>query len=568
MSRVYQTATANAVAWPTPIEQIYQALPASGQTAPRSRRQDVSLADRLFIAALLHTPRDLRPHGIVSWAATVFRTSRQTLYDIRDWVGSAVIGPADTDSLRAELRAVQTPDRVNEAGPNRVARLILSLLFPGGMAYRPIQVGLHEALDTSRSIGFISGLLQRDGQRAGRILAALKWPDNTHELFLSRDEAYFSDRPMMLTVEPHSLAIKSGHVEDRADGQRWAISLVLDLAGLGPVRLQVSEDGASFYPLSLDLARGLLEAEGIDCQITVQKDVWHILDAATSLQAALDRAAQKALGKMLNYEHPTPAGGMLHLSQVRAWDKARQLAEPLMTLADQTRFWVDCLHDALEIVDLRSGEIRDFAINQWLLRHTIQALARLDHPRIAKLVNTLAEQEPELLTFMHWLDEHIGPWRADARDHFQEPELVLLFERAVARAWRLARAVDNGQVRLRPAARRAAAHLQALIGRDPVGRELADRLHGLLAAVVRTSCASETINAILKPLMWAHRHFPTRQAAANWLNLFILWHNMRPFQRGQRAGHSPFELAGVKVYTPDGRQTDDWLEALGYPRAA
>jgi hypothetical protein len=24
-------------------------------------------------------------------------------------------------------------------------------------------------------------------------------------------------------------------------------------------------------------------------------------------------------------------------------------------------------------------------------------------------------------------------------------------------------------------------------------------------------------------------------------------------------------LAAIKVYTPDGRETDDWLEALGYP---
>jgi hypothetical protein len=43
---------------------------------------------------------------------------------------------------------------------------------------------------------------------------------------------------------------------------------------------------------------------------------------------------------------------------------------------------------------------------------------------------------------------------------------------------------------------------------------------------------------------------------------------MRPFERGKRAGQSPFALAGVTVYSPDGRPTDDWLEALGYPAAA
>jgi hypothetical protein len=28
---------------------------------------------------------------------------------------------------------------------------------------------------------------------------------------------------------------------------------------------------------------------------------------------------------------------------------------------------------------------------------------------------------------------------------------------------------------------------------------------------------------------------------------------------------SPYQYAGVKVYTADGRETLDWLEAIGYP---
>jgi hypothetical protein len=28
---------------------------------------------------------------------------------------------------------------------------------------------------------------------------------------------------------------------------------------------------------------------------------------------------------------------------------------------------------------------------------------------------------------------------------------------------------------------------------------------------------------------------------------------------------SPYQFAGIQVFTDDGRQTLDWLEALGYP---
>ena len=57
-------------------------------------------------------------------------------------------------------------------------------------------------------------------------------------------------------------------------------------------------------------------------------------------------------------------------------------------------------------------------------------------------------------------------------------------------------------------------------------------------------------------------------SAQRFLNLLILWHNMRPFERGKRKGKSPFRLAGVRVFDPDGNETDDWLAALGYPAAA
>jgi hypothetical protein len=568
MTAVYQTAAASAIAWPSPIEPLYQALPASGEATSRARRTDLNLADRLFIAGLMHIPRDLRPHGSVSWAAAVFRTSRQTLYDIRDRVGGAVSRAVVVDLPSAEATDVGAPQAAIETGRHRIARLILKLMFPGGMAYRAIQACLQEALGTCRSIGFISELIGRDGDRAGQILAALQWPDNPHELTLSRDEAYFSDRPMLLTVEPHSLAIVSGHVEESADGQRWGISLALDLMGLGAVRLQVSEDGASFYPLSLSVAKALLVESGIDCPIVVQKDVWHIQDAAEDLQSALDRQAEKALKDMFAFERPGTGPGWLRLTSPGAWSTASKVATPLMTLADETRFLIGCLHDALEIVDLRSGEIRDFDTNHWLLRETIRGLAQLDHPRVAKLVTTLTDQEPYLLTHLHGLDGKMQTWRAEANAHFELPELTQFFERAAARAWRLGRAVECGHSRFRTAAARSRTHLDALVGRDPVARALADRLHDLLDAVVRTSSASENINSILKPLIWAHRYFPTRQAAQRWLNLFILWHNMRPFERGKRAGQSPFALAGVTVYSPDGRPTDDWLEALGYPAAA
>lgn len=69
MSGICQMARAEANTWPTPIEEIYQGLGRRGPGVPCARRRDINVADRLFIGALMQTPRELRPHGIVTWAA-------------------------------------------------------------------------------------------------------------------------------------------------------------------------------------------------------------------------------------------------------------------------------------------------------------------------------------------------------------------------------------------------------------------------------------------------------------------------------------------------------------------
>ncbi len=53
--------------------------------------------------------------------------------------------------------------------------------------------------------------------------------------------------------------------------------------------------------------------------------------------------------------------------------------------------------------------------------------------------------------------------------------------------------------------------------------------------------------------------FRTLETLQLYLNLFVLWHNMRVFERGKRQGKSPYQLAGIDT------GADDWLTLLGYP---
>jgi hypothetical protein len=230
-----------------------------------------------------------------------------------------------------------------------------------------------------------------------------------------------------------------------------------------------------------------------------------------------------------------------------------------MEQSAQLRFWRECLWDAVEVVDLPSGEIRDRAINQWLLNESLAGLQRLDHPRIQKLTERLQAQAPELLTFLDGLAQPLADWQARLAQHFSEPDWAAFFQASVARLWRLEHALRNGHPQFRAATIAARQLVAEFVADDPQAQHLAEELLTLLERTVRTSSAAETINSVLRPYLNGRRECTDLVSRQLFLNLFALWFNMHRFERGPRKGKSPYEIAGIDP------GTDDWLSLLGFP---
>jgi hypothetical protein len=73
----------------------------------------------------------------------------------------------------------------------------------------------------------------------------------------------------------------------------------------------------------------------------------------------------------------------------------------------------------------------------------------------------------------------------------------------------------------------------------------------------RGSMLAECVNSLLRPILDGRKH--TDQGC---LELFRFLHNVRPFERGKRAGHSPAQLVGLHM-------PDDTLTLLGLaPKAS
>ncbi len=519
--------------WPEPIERFYQATGGqpSGETlAPRAPH--LSLSDILFMTGVMSSPQ--RPWGIVTWMAEMFDVSRQTVYDL-------------TDRVRQRF---SLPPRVAPVIPSdeghRLQRTALTAAFPGKMAIRPMQEVMQEAFGASRSVGWISELLTEAGERAGRILAKAPLA-SLGPVLVVRDEKFFQNKPILMVIEPVSAAILGIWALTDRQAETWALALT-ELTDRGLQIAGVIEDMARMYDKSQDLA---------DLDLPSQKDVWHLLRDARQLLKDLERRTYRAMKKSYALEKKLQ----------KAWDDVRfdqyvaavEEEEHLLSLHQELSEWLFHLADAFELVDERSGEIRDRAINGWLLDEVIQALADLEIPAVQRFAQRLRRHRNALLTFLDWLTLRLQPFYDQLAQLLPTPADQHRFTRLAARLWRLHQALTNGRTHVRTWRDDLSQELETWFAFYPQLRPLAQQLTQALNAAIRSSAMIETINGLLAQFLVNRRSFRNDVTRQNYLNLFALWHNMRPFARGKRQGQSPYQRAGIEL------GSDDWLTLLGYP---
>jgi hypothetical protein len=339
-----------------------------------------------------------------------------------------------------------------------------------------------------------------------------------------------------------------GVVSADAQAETWGASLLVSQDTGAAIRGLV-EDMARMYPKSQALA---------EMQVPVQKDVWHVENWGGEVRRTLEKRALAAMQQVEKLEKQLRKewdDGIFLTQYIPADEKA----ERLMAQHDTLALWLGHLCDALELVDLRSGEIRDRDINGWLLEETLQALEAIDLPQVQKFVGSLRRYQDELLNFLDWAAEMLQSFYAMLTAHLPDPAQRHCFVRAVARCWRLRQALINGQSSRQQQADEAEAWLHLWRDEHAGLSALATYLMNILDASGHTSSLIESINGLLKMFLNNRRAFRNQDTAQAYLNLFVLWHNMRVYERGKRAGKSPYQWAGIDP------GTDDWLTLLGFP---
>lgn len=474
-------------------------------------RKPLSVTDRRTIAVQMLAPD--RPRGTPGELVEEYAISRQMTYYLAQQgqaaLDAAFQAPMGPQPVAATLTV--TPVRLKRA----VTRLSLV-----GVSQRDTQLALTELLDTSRSLGYVAGVVAEAEQLAAAANAGLRPPLSG---LVAADEVFLHDQPILGVVQPSSLYGLSLEAHAQRDGDTWGCTFLDQAADVAGV---ISDAGGG-------LAAGAQAAE-LPCHVG---DWFHPLLLAAYVAAQYERRAYSALAQVYAREaqlHQPPTlkrwenHWRRYLTEVDAADTRIDRYDAWATLCQQLRATASQF-------DWETGAVRDPAAIQAALLALADACAPLAEGTHAHaLGRLLRHQAAALTTALPLLATALAPLRAAGGATATQVVCRLwpALQEYACPAWPPAYRARLDQA-ITESLAWASAHLGAQL----------PALQHLVAAVLaqwpRTSSAVECLNSLLRPYLNGRK-----QVSQGFLDLFRFFHNTHRFVRGERAGHSPLELAG------------------------
>src|SRR6266853_3918655 len=470
-----------------------------------------------MVSQMLANPR----HGQVSQLGRAHQVSRQTLYR---WAATG------RQALEEALGDHHLPPKQNEA----ISFVVLTLLIETHASYRGIQTCLRELHGVHLSLGSIVGIVKEAGQRAQRWLSQQQAATPRS---LALDEQYSSQRgkAYLNVVDVHSGQVWATLPPVAVDGESWTL-----------VWWYLHEQGLVCERSVSDGGRAIQDAlSQVHRLASQQRDVWHVLHAASQVQGRCDRALHQLQDRLPIIQRQAERVAQGQKARGRA--PSANVAEHEHCIArakyvtQALRYLWQELQTLLDVVvlgpDRQAGVLSSTARQQELeaLLALLEELPEQAVPTVQQEIQSLAKQLrlalPHLLLFAADLDEP------------QQQACERLGPRAVqliAWAW-------QRRALLGPTTK------NLLDGFDPAWQEAAQALLHAWERTVRASSAVENWHSIVRPHLAVHCTL-----SAGMLALLAVWHNHRVAPRGLHEGLSPLQRTGTR------QPETDWLVALGY----
>jgi hypothetical protein len=481
-------------------------------------------------------------HGDVAQQATTADCSRQTVYDHAQKVRAAVEAEHSSGPTRAELfRENQHLRRENAQLWDWLADTIE---FPPAKQQEFTATAVAMGLSLNQTLVLLAVIMgararpgrstiqrwiKAAGRTAGEVLKRLDQACHALVLVGCLDEIFFHRRPVLVGVEPASMAWFLGRKANDRQGTTWCNAL----QGWTALHYVVADAGTG-----LQAGIALLQRQRCDREQAPLENGWDVFHTAQEARRVLrlswnhvERLWEQAEAATRRVEQAQRQGrdarGLAAVAY-RAWKKA---TDAFQQFEDSEAGWRRA-HAALQVFR-PDGRLND---RPWAAQQIALALPELSGREWSKVRGFL--QAEEALTFLDRLHRQL-------RD--VEPDEDALGE--LVRLWWLRRQRPRGTSSGVVAGSGHVAHLVQMVvcqKRDAAWRESYRRVARVLRQTVRASSAVECMNSVLR--MHQARH---RTVTQELLDLKRLYWNCRVFREGKRRGYCPYEHLGLKLRSYD-----------------
>ncbi len=492
-----------------------------------SARKDITLEQRMGIGLLAVAYRGV--YGVVTDLARALGTSRQLIYTLENKVLGAVEG-----ALTPRKPGPRAVPHALEVDREHLDRSIVTLALVAHGAQRPIAESLGIILGVEPSLGYVNEVLDRACKAAAGFNDGLRLPLTRAQV--AADELFAVGEGHLVAVEHKSLVILCLQQSERVDEVVWQRRFT-DLEGKGVQLARVASDGGKA------IAAAVAKLAGADHQL----DPWHALRHVGRAVGVLERAAYKAIGREEELAKKAKEMDPHHLMGQEVWRAYREAQREVLVQIERyegLRVLGRWVREALDPVEPRTGRLRDYQECLAELHAGTALMRELSVKVVRKLADYLDKAGSGLLAYVRKLE----PLVVELVDQLGEEGV-----RHLCREWQWERKVEQKGSACQADCQRdyLRARLLSLLYWGPRYPEAREKVVGVLESMIRASSLAECVNSWLRPYAELFRGLEEK-----FLPLFQLFRNGRVFQRGKRAGRSPFQLAGIE--TPEG----DWLDWL------
>jgi len=354
-------------------------------------------------------------------------------------------------------------------------------------------------------------------------------------VFLLCDEIFTLGRPILLTVEPRSLAILKIELGDNREAETWKKHWeALAEAGLIEHQTVVADQGA-----------GLVKGCAL-MGLRHHPDLFHLLRPLAMCGERFYRQALAAIA--WEYERGGVGVGRSEPvinKRMASYEAAKAAADEKISRYDHFCYlWAE-LRKALELFD-SEGRIPAGASRQAEMKAILELMRALGCEQLNQALSSFASGLE-------------GSWDSYQRAEASYQGLIQRYPRDVvevcACGWPLKRQSTNSKdygIRKRLAQEAAFYDNYAASLLPEHVEAIRKEVEETLDAEVRSSSLVEHVNAALRPLLATCRG----QVDQELLELFAYVHNHRRFGRGKRAGKAPIEILTGK------EMEKTWLDSL------